>query len=115
MYKNFLQKKVLATEKPQLLCYATFFDSLRCFGVIAASQIVYVVCAENIVPSYGTDFYFLGYTKYRESIAFPQKIDFQILMNLHILRASESKKVIFGMSSVCVCVCVCGHHNSKNN
>ena len=42
-------------------------------------------------------------------------------MNLHVLRATESKKVIFGMSSmclsvclsicssvwVCVCVCVC--------
>ena len=28
-------------------------------------------------------------------------------MNVHVLRATESKKVIFGMSSVCVCVCVC--------
>ena len=32
-------------------------------------------------------------------------------MNLHVLRATESKKVIFDMSSVClsvfVCVCVC--------
>ena len=37
-------------------------------------------------------------------------------MNLHVLRATESKKVIFGMSSVCLSVClsVCGHHNSKN-
>ena len=81
------------------------------------------------MPSYGTDFYFLGYTKYRESIAFAKKIDFQILMNVNVLRATESKKVIFGMSSVClslcvsvclsvclsVCVSVCGHHNSKNN
>ena len=58
-------------------------------------------------------FYFLGYTKYRESIAFAQKIDFQILMNVHVLRPTESKKVIFGMSSVCLSVC--GHHNSKNN
>ena len=47
-------------------------------------------------------FYFLGYTKYRESIAFAQKVDFQILMNVHVLRATESKKVIFGMSSVCL-------------
>ena len=69
------------------------------------------------MPSYGTDFYFLDYTKYRESIASAQKIDFQILMILHVLRATESKKVIFGMSSVCLSVClsVCGHHNSKNN
>ena len=52
-------------------------------------------------------FYFLGYTKYRESIAFAQKIDFQILMNVHVLRATESKKVIFGMSSVCLSVCLC--------
>ena len=50
------------------------------------------------------DFYFLGYTKYRESIAFAQKIDFHILINLHVLRATESKKVIFGMSSVCLSV-----------
>ena len=60
------------------------------------------------MPSYGTDFYFLGYTEYRESIAFAQKFDFQILMNVHVLRATESKKVIFGVSvSVSVCVCVC--------
>ena len=32
------------------------------------------------MPSYGTDFYFLDYTKYRESIASAQKIDFQILI-----------------------------------
>ena len=51
---------------------------------------------------FGLPFYFLGYTKYRESIAFAQKIDFQILMNVHVLRATESKKVIFGMSSVCL-------------
>ena len=51
-------------------------------------------------------FYFLGYTKFRESIAFAQKIDFQILMNVHVLRATESKKGIFGMSSVCVCLSV---------
>ena len=84
---------------------------------------------EVLIPSLDSalraHFYFLGYTKYRESIAFAQKIDFQILMNLHVLRATESKKVIFGMSSVCVSVClsvcmcvcvsVCGHHNSKNN
>ena len=38
-------------------------------------------------------------------------------MNLHVLRHADSKKLIFGMSSVCVSVCVsdCGHHNSKNN
>ena len=79
-------------------------------------------------------FYFLGYTKYRESIAFAQKMDFQILMNVHVLRTTESKKVIFGMSSVCLSVCLSvatiiqkiielaqpnlacgGHHNSKNN
>ena len=59
------------------------------------------------MPSYGTDFYFLGYTKYRESIAFAQKIDFHILMNVHVLRATESKKVIFGMSCVCLSVCLC--------
>ena len=56
---------------------------------------------------YLMSFYFVGYTKYRESIAFAQKIDFQILMNVHVLRATESKKVIFGMSSVCVCLSVC--------
>ena len=50
-------------------------------------------------------FYFLDYTKYRESIASAQKIDFEILMNLHVLRAIESKKVIFGMSA-CLPVCL---------
>ena len=28
-------------------------------------------------------------------------------MDLHVLRVTEFKKVIFGMSSVCVSVCVC--------
>ena len=42
--KKFYKKKnVVANEKPQLLCYVIFFDSLRHFGVIAASQIIYVV------------------------------------------------------------------------
>ena len=55
-------------------------------------------------------FYFLDYTKYRESIAFAQKTDFQILMNLHVLRATESKKSYFWhvvCVSVCLSVCVC--------
>ena len=45
--KFFYRKKVVTNQKPQLLCYVTFFDSLRHFGVIAASQIVYVVCVEK--------------------------------------------------------------------
>ena len=40
--------------------------------------------------------------KYRESIASVQKTDLEILMDLHVLRATESKKVSFGMSSVCL-------------
>ena len=35
-----------------------------------------------------------------------QKIDLEILINLHVLRATESKKVSFGMSSVCLPVCL---------
>ena len=31
----------------------------------------------------------------------------KILMDFHVLKVTESKKVIFGMPSVCVCVCVC--------
>ena len=34
-------------------------------------------------------------------------------MDLYVLRATESKKVSFGMSSVCLSVF--GHDNSKNN
>ena len=126
------QTKVVTNQYLQLLCYVNCFDILLHYVVIAASQIC-SACREGIVPSYGTDFYFLDNTNYRESIAFAQKIDFQILMNLHVLRATETKKVIFGMSSVClyvclsvcltvclsvclsVCVSVCGHYNSKNN
>ena len=42
-------------------------------------------------------------------------------MDLHVFRATESKKVSFGISSVCLSVClsvwlsVCRHDNSKNN
>ena len=78
-------------SKP-LWTYYCMYDCSNC-------QLVYL----NSIHS----FYFLDYTKYRESITFAQKIDFQILMNLHVLRATESKKAIFGMSSVCLSVCVC--------
>ena len=59
-------------------------------------------------------FYFLDYTKYRESIASPQKMDFEILMNLHVLRAIESKSYFWPVC-LSVCLSVCGHYNSKNN
>ena len=58
-------------------------------------------------------FYFLGYTEYRESIALVRKIEFEILMKIHFLRHADLKRIIFGMSSVCLSVC--GHHNSKND
>ena len=48
-------------------------------------------------------FYFLDYTKYKV-FASVQKTDFEISMDLHVLRATESKKVSFGMSSVCLSV-----------
>ena len=38
-------------------------------------------------------------------IALVQKINQEILVDLHVLKVTESKKVIFGMSSVCLCVC----------
>ena len=37
----------------------------------------------------------------------PKKTKIEILMDLHVLRVTESKKVIFDMSSVCLSVCVC--------
>ena len=52
------------------------------------------------------DFYFLDYTKYRESIALVQKIDLEILMKIHVLRHADSNKLIFGMSSVCLSICL---------
>ena len=52
-------------------------------------------------------FYFLDRTRYK---VFKQsKTDLEILMDLHVLMVTEFKKVIFGMSFVCV------HYNSKNN
>ena len=128
--KFFCQTKVVTNQTPQLLCYVTFFNILHHYGVIAASQIR-SLCRESIVTSYGTDFYFLDYTKYRESIA-SQKIDFQILMNSCFEGHWSPKKLFLACClcvclcvcvclsvclSVCLCVCVsvCGHHNSKNN
>ena len=100
--KYFYQIKVVINQNLQLLCYATFFNILHHYGVIAASQICsvsrkYCVVLQNR---------FLLSRLYGESIASAKKINFQILMNLHILRATESKKVIFGMSSVCLSVCL---------
>ena len=54
--KLFYQTKVVTNQYSQLLCYATFFDILHHYGVIAVSQIC-SVCRESIVPSYGTDFF----------------------------------------------------------
>ena len=66
--------------------------------------------------------FFHFYFPDRECIALVKKTDLEILMDLHVLGVTESKKVIFGMS-VCVCVClsaclsvcpsVCVHYNSK--
>ena len=39
LYRNFFQTKVITNQKPQLLCYVTFFDISRHFRVIAASEI----------------------------------------------------------------------------
>ena len=77
------------------------------------ASVVFMLLSEVSCPTF--NFYFLGYTKYRESIAFAQKIDFQILMNVHVLRATESKKRYFwsvclsvSLSlSVCLSVCLC--------
>ena len=103
--KFFFQTEVVKNQTLQLLCYVIFFDILHHYRVIAASQIC-SVSRKYCAVLRNRFFYFLGYTKYRESIAFAQKIDFQILMNVHVLRATESKKVIFGMSSVCLSVCL---------
>ena len=35
-----------------------------------------------------------------------QKTDLKILMDLLVLKVTESKKVIFGMSSVCLSMCL---------
>ena len=55
------------------------------------------------MPSYGTDFYFLDYMTYKV-LHQSKKTDIEILMDLHVLMATESKKVSFGMSSVCLSV-----------
>ena len=54
LYKISLQTKVVTNQKPQLLCYVTFSDILRNFGVIAA----YGTHRKSFVPSHGTDFTF---------------------------------------------------------
>ena len=42
-------------------------------------------------------YYFLDYTKYRREkvLKLPQKSDPQILMNLHVLRSPETRKVFY--------------------
>ena len=115
--KFYSQPEVVRNQNLQLLCYVIFFDILDHYGVIAASQICSV--SRKYCAVLRNRFLLSRLYEYRESIAFAQKIDFQILMNVHVLRPTESKKVIFVCLSVCVCVCVCvsvcGHHNSKNN
>ena len=80
--KLFCQTKVVKNKNLQLLCYVTFFDILHHYGVIAAS----LICSVEKVLCHLTEqiFYFLDYTKYRESIALVQKIDLEILMKIHV-------------------------------
>ena len=98
------QIKVVTNQYPQLLCYVTFFDILHNYGVIAASQICSVL--RKYCAVLRNRFFTFSAIQSRESIAFAQKINIQILINLHVLRATESKKVIFGMSSVGLSVCL---------
>ena len=77
------------------------------------------MCVKKVLCVLRNRFFTFSTIRSIESIASVQKNEIEILMDLHVLRATESKKVSFGMSSVCVCVClclsVCGHDNSKNN
>ena len=114
-YKSFCPAKVVTNQNLQLLCYVTFFDILHHYGVIAASQICRVSRKYCAVLQNRFLLSRLAIRSIEKVLHLPKKVNFQILMNLHILRATEYKKVIFGMSRVCVCVCVCGHYNSKNN
>ena len=43
-------------------------------------------------------FYFLDHTKYRESIQSVQKTNLEILMDLHVLRVTKSKKWCFAVA-----------------
>ena len=49
--KKKIQTKVVTNQKPQLLCYVTFFVILHHFGVIAASQI----CSVSVSRQYCAD------------------------------------------------------------
>ena len=63
LYKICLPNKVVTNQYSQLLCYATFFDILHHYGVIAASQICSVSRKYCILRN--RFLYFLDYMKYK--------------------------------------------------
>ena len=118
--KFFLPDKSCYKLKSATFMYVLSFDILHHYRVTVASQICSV--SRKYCAVLRNRFF-----TFSISIALVQKIDLEILMNLHVLRHADSKKLIFGMSSVCLCVCVCvclsvclsvgvsvcGHHNSQ--
>ena len=52
-----------------------------------------------------------------KSLFFSQIFEMEILVDLHVVRASKSKNHIFSAWCVCICMClcVCYQHNTKTN
>ena len=63
--KLFFQTIVVTYQKPQLLCYVTFFNILHHFGFVEA----YGTHRESFAQSYGTDFYHFAFRKSRRKNA----------------------------------------------
>ena len=70
-----------------------------------------------------TYFLYFYISKQRKYCFWYQIFKMEILMDLHVLRSTESENHIFSVWSVCICVCVCVsmcrrvcyQHNSKTN
>ena len=66
-------------------------------------------------------YFFLPNVMVEKVLFLGQIFEMEILMDLHVMRTSESKNHIFSIWSVCTCVCVCDclcvcyHYYSKSN
>ena len=67
--------------------------------MLASAAKINSTCYTNALAATANDFYFPD----RESLGMGQNFDFGILVDLHVLRSTESKKVFFTKCLSVVC------------
>ena len=107
LYKNFFQTKVVTHQKSQLLSYVTFFDILRHFGVIAASQICSVSVSRKYCAVLGNRFLIFSTIQSIEKALHWFKKMTSRFWWISTFWGLLSPKKSFLACRLCVCLCLC--------